>query len=150
MPKAAKKILLTLLLAFLFGCTPVDGQQTMRREILALLTNQAEAWNRGDIEGYMQGYWNSDSTLFSSGGNLIRGFNAVLERYRKRYATRAAMGRLEFDDVEINPRSPTSAVVVGVWRLERKNDRPWGRFTLLVEKKTDGWKITVDHTSSAE
>lgn len=135
-------------------CTGVACGQEMRptpqKEIEALLYRQVEAWNQGNIEGYMEGYWQSDSTLFSGGGSMIRGFNTVLERYRKRYPTRELMGRLEFSDIAIQMLSPTIATVTGAWRLHRAGDAPGGRFTLIVQKKPEGWRITHDHTSSEQ
>lgn len=117
-------------------------------EIRNVLEAQVEAWNRGDIEGYMQGYWNSDSTEFLSGGSILRGWKNVLERYKKSYGTREKMGRLEFGELTIRMLSSTTAVAHGVWKLFRASDQPWGRFTLIVEKKKEGWRITHDHTSS--
>ncbi len=114
-----------------------------------LLSDQVKAWNRGDIEGFMKGYWNSDSTVFVSGGNLSRGYNQLLARYKQTYDTREKMGRLEFTDLAIRTISSRAAIVTGVFRLYRSKDQPWGRFTLVVEKKPEGWRITHDHTSSA-
>ena len=139
-----------LALLLLFACSSQEPRATDGEEIGKLLRDQVEAWNRGDIDGYMRGYWNSDSTLFSSGGSLIRGYGEVLDRYKKRYGTRELMGRLEFSELEINQLSPTVAVAVGVWRLSREKDEPWGRFTLVLEKKQEGWRIKADHTSSGE
>jgi len=124
--------------------------QSDEERVKNVLTAQVESWSRGDIEGFMQGYWNSDSTVFNSGGNLERGYKEVLARYKKTYGTKEKMGRLEFSDLVIRKISPTSAVAMGVWKLHRIKDQPWGRFTLIVEKKSEGWRITHDHTSSAE
>lgn len=137
-----------LLLLSVAALSPAQAQSDFQL-IHRLLTDQVEAWNRGDIEGYMKGYWNSDSTEFVSGGNLLRGYRKVLERYRKSYGTREKMGKLEFDDLTIRKLSPTAAIATGIWRLHRAADRPWGRFTLVIEKKPEGWRITHDHTSSA-
>jgi beta-aspartyl-peptidase (threonine type) len=71
-------------------------------------------------------------------------------RFRKNYDSNEKMGRLEFQDLDIQRLSPTIAIATGVWELRRKSDRPWGRFTLIIEKKPEGWRITHDHTSSAE
>jgi len=114
-----------------------------------LLNKQVEAWNRGDIEGFMEGYWDSDSTVFVSGGTLTRGFREVLSRYKKSYDTKEKMGTLAFRDLSIELLSPTAAVASGIWELTRASDKPWGRFTLILEKKPEGWRITHDHTSSA-
>lgn len=96
----------------------------------------------------MKGYWNSDSTVFVSGGNLSRGYDQLLARYKKTYGTREKMGRLEFTDLAIRRISSRAAVVTGVFRLHRSDDQPWGRFTLIVEQKREGWRITHDHTSA--
>jgi beta-aspartyl-peptidase (threonine type) len=122
---------------------------SQEKAIEKILLDQAAAWNAGDIDGYMKGYWNSDSTIFLSGGNLTRGFSGVLSRYKKSYDTREKMGKLEFDELKVRMLTPSLGVVTGVWRLHRAGDMPWGRFTLLVERKPEGWRIIHDHTSSA-
>jgi beta-aspartyl-peptidase (threonine type) len=98
----------------------------------------------------MHGYWDSDSTVFVSGGNFTKGYSEVLSRYKKSYGASEKMGRLEFRELRIRLLSSASAVVTGVWALTRKTDNPWGRFTLIVERKPEGWRITHDHTSSAQ
>lgn len=118
----------------------------IRASITAVLTEQAEAWNRGDIEGYMQGYWNSDDLVFVS-SNVTRGWKPTLERYKKSYNTREKMGTLSFSDLEITVLSKDAAVVLGTWALQRTNDRPGGKFTLIVRKFREGWRIVHDHTS---
>ena len=117
--------------------------------IRSLLDNQVAAWNRGDVDGFMQGYWDSDSTVFTSGGTLTTGYREVLSRYRKAYDSREKMGSLKFSDLAIQILSPKIAVAMGVWSLTRNSDSLWGRFTLIIEKKPEGWRITHDHTSSA-
>lgn len=123
--------------------------QEREKAIEKVLVDQVAAWNAGDIEGFMKGYWNSDSTVFLSGGTLTRGYSGVLSRYKKTYGTRDKMGKLEFTELQVRMITPTFGVATGVWRLHRVNDQPWGRFTLLVEKKPEGWRIIHDHTSSA-
>ena len=123
--------------------------QEQEKAIEKILLDQVAAWNAGDIHGYMKGYWNSDSTVFLSGGNLTRGYSGVLSRYKKTYNTRDKMGNLEFAELQVRMITPTFGVATGIWRLHRANDQPWGRFTLLVEKKPEGWRIVHDHTSSA-
>ena len=139
------------LIVVLVVVASVTGAQTPRdeKEIRAVLDAQVAAWNRGDVEEYMKGYWNSDSTLFISGGTLTRGYNEVLSRYKKNYNTREKMGKLEFRDLTVRMLSPTAAVATGIWELVRKSDKPWGRFSLIVEKQPAGWRVTQDHTSSA-
>lgn len=113
----------------------------------ALLRSQAEAWNRGDIEGFMQGYWKSDRTTFAGSSGVLRGWQALLDRYRRSYPDRAAMGRLEFSELEVTPLGPDSAMVLGHWQLERGKDRPGGVFTLVARRLDEGWRIIHDHTS---
>jgi ketosteroid isomerase-like protein len=124
------------------------GQES-ERTVRKLLSDQVDAWNAGNIEGYMEGYWKSDSTVFFSGANATHGYNEVLARYRKSYNSREKMGKLEFSDLQIRTVSSSVAIVTGIWKLIRQKDQPWGRFTLIIEAKPDGWRIVYDHTSSA-
>ena len=117
--------------------------------IRAVLDAQAAAWNRGDLETYMDGYARSAETVFVSGDRVTRGWQTVLERYKKAYDSRDKMGVLTFSDVEINTLSKDTAIVLGRWHLRRSKDEPHGRFTLLFRKTKSGWKIVHDHTSSA-
>ena len=117
--------------------------------IRAVLDAQAAAWNRGDIEGYMDGYARSPDTVFVSGDRVTRGWQTVLERYKKTYNTREKMGTLTFSDLEITVLSKESALVLGRWHLQRANDEPHGTFTLLFRKTKAGWRIVHDHSSSA-
>ncbi|MGB2868111.1 MAG: DUF4440 domain-containing protein [Bacteroidota bacterium] len=119
-------------------------------EIAKVLQGQVDAWNEGNIEGYMEGYWKSDSTMFVSGGTVTTGYGEVLSRYKKGYDAREKMGRLEFQDLTVRLLSADAAIATGVWNLYRGKDQPWGRFTLVLEKKPEGWRITHDHTSVAE
>ena len=125
----------------------LDG--TSEAAIRAVLNVQRDAWNRGDIEGYMEGYDRSPDTVFVSGDRINRGWQMVLDRYKKSYDSREKMGVLTFSDVEITMLSKDAAVVLGRWRLKRASDEPHGTFTLLFRKTKAGWKIVHDHTSSA-
>ncbi len=117
--------------------------------IRAVLDAQTAAWNRGDIEGFMDGYARSDDILFLSGDSLTKGWQTVLDRYKKGYDTREKMGTLVFSDLEINVISKDAAVVIGRWQLTREKDTPKGRFTLIFRRKNENWRIVHDHTSSA-
>ena len=119
------------------------------KAIRAVIEAQRDAWNRGDIEGYMDGYLRSSTTVFVSGDNVTHGWQTVLEHYKKGYDSREKMGVLTFTDLEITTLSKNSAVVVGRWHLQRAKDEPHGRFTLIFRKTRQGWKIIHDHTSSA-
>ena len=116
----------------------------------AVLEAQRDAWNRGDIEGYMDGYARSADTVFVSGDNVMHGWQSVLERYKKSYDSREKMGTLTFADLEIKVLSNDAAVCLGRWHLQRANDEPHGRFTLIFSRTKQGWKIVHDHTSAAQ
>jgi ketosteroid isomerase-like protein len=118
-------------------------------EIRAVVNAQQEAWNRGDIEAFMNGYWRSDETVFVSGDDVSRGWQKVLDRYKEKYSDRAKMGTLMFSNLEITPLSNDSVVALGSWELKRASDNPHGRFTLILRRMSDGWKIVHDHTSAA-
>ena len=143
----------TLIIISLFLLTTLSVAQTQEAKssaaIRAVLDAQAAAWNRGDIEGYMDGYNRSPDTVFVSGDRVNRGWQAVLDRYKKAYDSREKMGVLTFSDVEITVLSKDAAIVLGRWHLQRSQDEPHGRFTLLFRKTKAGWKIVHDHTSSA-
>jgi len=118
-------------------------------QIRSVLQAQQDAWNRGDIDGFMNGYARSESTVFISEDTIRRGWQTVRDRYREKYSSRAKMGTLAFSDLEIALLSPDSAVVSGRWRLKRANDEPHGRFTLILKRLPEGWRIVHDHTSAA-
>ena len=118
-------------------------------QIRSVLQAQQDAWNRGDIDGFMNGYARSASTVFISEDTIRRGWQTVRDRYRKKYSSRAKMGTLTFSDLEITLLSSDSAVASGRWRLNRANDQPHGRFTLILKRLPEGWRIVHDHTCAA-
>ena len=117
--------------------------------IQTVIQSQQAAWNRGDIEGFMNGYWRSEKTVFVSGDEVTRGWQKVLDRYKAKYSDRAKMGKLTFSEIEITELSNDSAVALGSWKLNREHDQPHGRFTLIFRHFPDGWRIVHDHTSAA-
>ena len=121
----------------------------IKTAIREVLDAQAAAWNRGDIEAYMDGYDRSPDTEFVGGDTITRGWKTVLDRYKQRYNTREKMGTLTFSDLEFTILGKDAALVLGRWRLKRTSDEPHGTFTLLFRKTKAGWKIVHDHTSSA-
>lgn len=140
-----KKILMLLLMVV---CVNVNAQTTTDREaILSVLETQRKAWNMGDIEGYMQGYWNNDSLVFVGANGPTYGFEKTLENYKKSYPTNAKMGQLSFDIKKVEFLSKNIAFVMGGWNLKRASDAPKGHFTLIFKKFKNQWKIISDHSS---
>jgi ketosteroid isomerase-like protein len=125
------------------------GEDRNVAAVRAVLESQAAAWNRGDIDGYMEGYAKEDSTEFVSGDTLTRGWQTVLDRYKSHYDSRAKMGTLTFSELEIKPLSEYYMMATGRWQLARDSDTPHGRFTLIFRRTAAGWRIVHDHTSSA-
>lgn len=121
------------------------------RAVRQLLDGQVAAWNRGDLEAFMRGYWKSDSLSFYSGGTVTRGWQTTLDRYRRRYQGEGReMGTLAFDIHDVALTAPGEAVVRGGWSLALRESRPSGLFTLLLHWFPDaGWRVVHDHTSAA-
>jgi uncharacterized protein (TIGR02246 family) len=130
-------------------CAEPDQTPESATEIQSVLTAQQDAWNRGDIDAFMNGYARSVSTVFVSEDEVRRGWETVRDRYRMKYSDRAKMGTLSFSDIEVTVLSPDAAVVLGRWKLKRENDEPHGRFTLIFKRLPQGWRIVHDHTSAA-
>jgi len=127
------------------------------KEIRAVLEAQVKAWNKGDLDGFMAGYWNDDGLTFISGGDITSGWKKTKERYEKRYkAEGKEMGKLTFSELHIETFSPNAAMLRGKFELvfekekDEKKKTARGRFTLILRKFPDGWKITHDHTSAEE
>lgn len=113
-----------------------------------ILTEQAAAWNRGDIDGFMAHYWRSPKLTFSAGGTTETGWEATRDRYRRRYPTPEKMGRLEFSELQVHPLGSSAALVLGRWKLIRRDDAPEGNFSLIFERIDGRWVIVHDHSSS--
>lgn len=119
----------------------------IRAAVESILRAQEGAWNRGDLDAFMEHYWKSDALTFSSGGKTTRGWTETLNRYRERYPTPEKMGRLRLSGLEITPLGDTAALVLGQWNLERESEPLSGNFSLVVRKFDDRWLIIHDHTS---
>lgn len=118
-----------------------------KKAITNLLEKQRLAWNRGDLEGYMNGYWKSDSLLFVGKDGPKYGWKTTLENYKKSYPDDDAMGMLTFNILQINIIDIKNAFVLGGWKLKREKDEPQGFFTLWLRRIKGEWKIVSDHTS---
>jgi uncharacterized protein (TIGR02246 family) len=118
-----------------------------RAAITAVLTAQQAAWNRADVDKFLEGYWRSPDLTFSGTGGIARGFDAVLSRYKKNYPDQAAMGHLEFSELEFRFLGKDAALVLGHWHLARAQGDIGGVFSLVWQRFPEGWKIIHDHTS---
>jgi len=124
-------------------------RQADRSAIRAILDAQQEAWNRGDINAFLTGYWHSPDLTFSGSNGIFRGWDAVLARYKKNYPGRSAMGTLDFSNLEFRFLGPDAALVLGHWHLKREKDELGGVFTLVFQRFPEGWRIVHDHTSAS-
>jgi uncharacterized protein (TIGR02246 family) len=127
---------------------PSGARTADQKAIGAVLQAQQSAWNRADVEAFLEGYWRSPELTFSGSSGVARGWDAVLTRYKKNYPDRAAMGQLHFSDLEFRFLGPDAALVLGKWYLQREKDELSGVFTLVWQHFPDGWKIIHDHTSA--
>lgn len=144
------KYFIAFTVLFIFSCQSNPDSKQAKMDIARVIFDQQNAWNKGDIEGYMQGYIKSDSLRFASGGNVSYGWKTTLDRYEKGYPDKETMGELTFSNIDIEFISKDAALVFGKWELERSNDHPWGLFTLLFKRTENGWRIVHDHTSSGK
>ena len=145
------KITIFFCLVFLIMTTNLYSQSKrdtkIQKAVKQVLDTQTTAWNKCDIEGFMQGYWNSKELSFTSGNKNTRGWQATFDNYKRGYDTCDKMGKLSFSELDVTVLSKKSAMVRGRFLLERKNDKPTGLFTLIFRKFKDGWKVVHDHTS---
>jgi beta-aspartyl-peptidase (threonine type) len=143
-PEAPMTIPLAVLAAALAADPAAD-------QIRAILTTQADAWNKGDLNGFLMTYWDSPDLVFYSGGTVTKGLKGVAERYRKNYqADGKEMGKLTFSDLEAEALGPDRAMARGRWKVVTSKETSEGLFTLVLKKFPDGWKIVHDHTSKAD
>ncbi len=131
------------------SCAESIDASKIESEVKTVLIKQAEDWNNKDIDAYMKGYWQSEELTFVSGGNVRKGWQTVSDSYKTRY-TPDQMGILTFSDIKVFPVSEDHAYVSGGWDLEREPDNPGGRYTLILRKFDNGWKVIYDHTSSRQ
>jgi len=113
----------------------------------SIMLAQQDAWNRADIEGFMQSYWKSDSLCFVGKRGLTFGWQNTLDNYKKGYPDAAAMGRLQFTNQSLDVLSDSQAYVIGKWELFRSADTLSGHYSLLWKKISGKWVIVADHSS---
>jgi ketosteroid isomerase-like protein len=136
-----------LLLVFVVSSYTTFAQKGEEGKIRQLLHAQTESWNRGDIEGFMQTYWKSDSLMFIGKSGVTRGWQKTLENYKKGYPDTVAMGKLSFNILSVRQVSGEHCFVVGKWMLKRSIGDLSGHYTLLLQKIKGQWVIVADHSS---
>ncbi len=120
------------------------------RAITKLFDDQRAAWNRGDLDAFMAGYAHSPELVFTSGAQIRRGWQETLDRYRDRYGRdSSSMGQLGFELLDIKNLGADGAVVLGLWKLSGLKEALSGVFTVVLERRPEGWRIVHDHTSKA-
>ena len=139
-----KSILLPVLLGIsLFGVAQSKDEQSIR----SLLSRQTAAWNSGDIENFMKGYWENDSLMFIGKSGVTYGWTNTLNNYKRGYPDTAAMGKLTLTLVKMEKISRKYFQVVGKWFLKRSIGDVGGHYTLLLRKIKGKWVIISDHSS---
>jgi ketosteroid isomerase-like protein len=121
-----------------------------KQAILKVLEDQRKAWNRADPDGFMQGYWKSDSLVFVGKTGPVYGWQQTLDNYKKRYQGKAAMGYLTFDVIKLDLLDLKNAFMLGGWHLKRDSGDVGGYFTLWFKKIDGEWKIVCDHTTASD
>jgi ketosteroid isomerase-like protein len=136
-----------LAIAILFIAIRAHGQSDDEKTIRHSLDEQINAWNRGDIEGYMKTYWQSDSLMFVGSSGITYGWKSTLEHYKQSYPDTVIMGKLGFTILHIKKLSPEYFHVIGKWHLQRSIGNLDGYFTLVCRKIKGKWVIVADHSS---
>ncbi|WP_205513465.1 YybH family protein [Longitalea arenae] len=130
-----------------FLLTETRAQDNDEQAIRKILGDQITAWNNGNLEVFMKGYWNSDSLMFIGKSGVTYGYQNTLMNYKKNYGNADAMGTLSFDLVKVQRLSPEYYFVVGKWQLKRTIGDAGGHYTLLFRKINGAWVIIADHSS---
>ena len=140
------KFFAAFLITILF-CLPASAQSKDEKAIRTLIEEQRLAWTTGDKEKFMQTYWQSDSLMFIGKSGITYGWQKTLDNYKKGYPDTAAMGKLDFDLLEVKRLSVMYFFVVGKWHLTRSIGDVGGHFTLLFKRIKNKWVIVADHSS---
>jgi ketosteroid isomerase-like protein len=158
MTKSIRLLVAGAALVLLFALGVRTGRQTKAAEareadkgaISRVLHAQQAAWNRGEVDAFLVGYWHSPELTCSGSNGVSRGWDGVMARYKKNYPDRAAMGQLDFSELEFRFLGPDAALVLGHWHLNRDKGDIGGVFSLVWQRFPEGWKIIHDHTSAVE
>ncbi len=128
------------------GCSNNHFEQN-KKAIITVMDNQAKCWSNGDIDGFMEGYWKSDSLRFLGRRGLTKGWQTTLDNYKKSYPDKKAMGVLKFNYISFEALNEKNMFVVGKWALEREKDTLSGYYSLLWKEIDGRWKLIFDHTN---
>jgi SnoaL-like domain len=124
------------------------AENLAKAQVIALLTEQVADWNKGDLNGFMEGYWRSPETEYVGAAGIVQGWNAIEQRYQLAYQGTKAMGRLRFENLHVTMLAPDAALAVGTYVLRSGNKESEGIFTLVIRRLPEGWRIINDHTSA--
>jgi uncharacterized protein (TIGR02246 family) len=139
------------MLLLLTACAPSQGPVADPvAEVRAVWTAQVDAWNRGDLDGFMTGYWDSPDLVFFSNRAETRGWQQTLNRYRATYKSEGKqMGTLDFPQLEFKELGPDAVLARGQWRLKMPDGKEsTGMTSVLFQRRPEGWRIVHDHSSS--
>jgi len=128
---------------------PLHTATRQELDVAKVIVAQEDAWNRGDLEGFVKGYKDSPETVFM-GKQIVEGYAQILAQFKHDYPTEASMGTLGFSELEVHPVSESLAVCLGTYHLERAKKEGGGAdgtFSMVLEKTDHGWKIVLDHTT---
>jgi ketosteroid isomerase-like protein len=141
-----RKILILLLL--IVGCSHEPQLRNYdKTEILNIMKKQEISWSKGDVQSYMDSYWKSDSLRFITKKGVIYGWQNMLEKYKKSYPDKTAMGSLKFEIISMEQIATDKVLVIGKWTLKRSSDELSGFYSLIWKKINGRWQIIIDHTS---
>jgi ketosteroid isomerase-like protein len=142
-----RSLVIIIALIAVSAVNPLRAQDPEVTRIKALMDVQLKAWNAGNLEGFMDTYWKSDSLLFIGKKGLTYGWQATLDNYRKSYPGKEGMGTLSFQLLEFKQLAADTYFVIGKWNLERTIGDLSGHFSILLRKIAGEWKIVADHSS---
>lgn len=131
----------------LFTFLSLHAQNKDEQAVRSLLSAQTEQWNKGNIDGFMKGYWQNDSLLFVGKNGAVYGYKTTLANYKKNYPDTTAMGKLYFDILKVKRLAPDYYFVLGKWMLQRSIGNLSGHYTLLFRRINNEWVIVADHSS---
>lgn len=138
-----KTLFISISIFCMISCSNTTNEE---EAIIKVMKQQEKDWSDGNIDGFMKGYWQSDSLMFIGKNGIKYGWKTTLDNYKTSYPDKAAMGKLEFEVLKLEVNNE-SAYMLGTWSLIRESDNPNGHFTLYWKKIDENWVITIDHTS---